>query len=332
MSEYIVGLKDYAARLQAGREDTAATDGYLDLAQFPLEGVQVVDSYTYRIKVKGKYPQFVYWLAMPFFAPVPWEAERFYAQPGMADGKNLSLDWYPVGTGAYMLTVNNPEPQMVLERNPNFRGEPYPSEGEPGDEAGGTAARRRQDHALHRQGGVQPGEGKHPVLEQVPAGLLRRVGHQLRQLRPGGADDRERRRRRSTDEMRRAGHPAADLGCDLDHVPRLQHARSGGRAAIPSARASCARRSPSPSTRRNSSRSSPTAAASPPRGRSRRASSAIARARKASTRYVYDWVERQAASASPSSQAKKLLAEAGYPGRHRQGRPASRWSSISTRR
>jgi ABC-type transport system substrate-binding protein len=36
--------------------------------------------------------------------------------------------------------VNNPNRQMVLERNPNFRGEAYPSEGEPGDAAAGLLA------------------------------------------------------------------------------------------------------------------------------------------------------------------------------------------------
>jgi len=131
MGEYIVGLKELAEALAAaakGKPD----DAFLDLAAYPLAGAEVIDRHTYRIRVKGKYPQFVYWLAMPFFAPVPPESDRFYARPGMAE-KNISLDWFPVGSGPYMLTVNNPNRQMVLERNPNFKGEHYPSEGEPGD-------------------------------------------------------------------------------------------------------------------------------------------------------------------------------------------------------
>jgi ABC-type transport system substrate-binding protein len=44
-------------------------------ASTPLPGVEVIDRHTYRIRLKGKYPQFLYWLAMPFFAPVPWEAD-----------------------------------------------------------------------------------------------------------------------------------------------------------------------------------------------------------------------------------------------------------------
>jgi oligopeptide transport system substrate-binding protein len=138
MSEYIVGLKDYGRTLERAYAERKqkGEDPYLDLRQYPLDGVQAVDRYTYRIKLKGKYPQFVYWLAMPFFAPVPWEVDRFYSQPGMAE-KNLVLDWFPVGTGPYMLTVNDPNKQMVLSRNPNFHGERYPSEGEPGDAQNG---------------------------------------------------------------------------------------------------------------------------------------------------------------------------------------------------
>ena len=135
MNEYIVGLREYATTLSTAyqqqlKENPAAT--WLDLRQFDFPGVEVIDKYTYRIKIYGKYPQLRYWLAMPFFAPMPWEAERFYAQPGMKQ-RNITLDWYPVGTGAYMLTVNNPNRQMVLERNPNFHTEYYPTEGDPGD-------------------------------------------------------------------------------------------------------------------------------------------------------------------------------------------------------
>jgi len=67
MAEYIVGLKEYAERLQK-----AARPGeWLDLREYPLEGVTRIDAQTYRVTLKGRYPQFVYWLAMPFFARCP---------------------------------------------------------------------------------------------------------------------------------------------------------------------------------------------------------------------------------------------------------------------
>ena len=139
MTEYIVGLKKFGAELKRADEKLKKLEGedaFLDLDNYELEGVEVVDRYTYRIKIQGKYPQFLYWLAMPFFAPIPPEADRFYSQAGM-DKKNITLDWFPVGTGPYMLTENNPNLQMVLERNPNFHGELYPAEGEADDEANG---------------------------------------------------------------------------------------------------------------------------------------------------------------------------------------------------
>ncbi|OHC65169.1 MAG: peptide ABC transporter substrate-binding protein [Rhodocyclales bacterium GWA2_65_19] len=127
MDDYVVGLGDFAKRLKAGKDEP-----WIDLREHLLEGAEVIDRYRYRIRVKGKYPQFLYWLAMPFFAPMPWEADKFHSQPGMME-KNLTLDWYPIGTGPYMLTENNPNARMVLERNPNFRQESYPCEGEPED-------------------------------------------------------------------------------------------------------------------------------------------------------------------------------------------------------
>jgi oligopeptide transport system substrate-binding protein len=42
--------------------------------------------------------------------------------------KNIVLDWYPVGTGAYMMKENNPNKQIVLVKNPNFRDEFYQHE------------------------------------------------------------------------------------------------------------------------------------------------------------------------------------------------------------
>lgn len=133
MGRYIVGLNELQREL---KKAATSHKGYIDLRDFELTGVKVLDRYTYEIRLSEKYPQFVYWLAMPFFAPLPWEADQFYAQAGMKD-RNITLDWYPVGTGPYMLTENNPNRRMVLQRNPNFRGEAYPSIGMPEDKAAG---------------------------------------------------------------------------------------------------------------------------------------------------------------------------------------------------
>ena len=156
MAEYLPGLKTLQADLQAALDAGRAADGkppvadgaadaagpatgWLDLDRFDLPGVEVVDEQVYRITLQGAYPQFLYWLSMPFFSPVPREVDRFFAQPGMVE-RNLTLDWWPVGTGPYMMVENNPNARMVLARNPNYRGEAYPCEGEPGDTEAGLLA------------------------------------------------------------------------------------------------------------------------------------------------------------------------------------------------
>lgn len=112
LSHYIVGLSELREQLKNQVE--------IDLKNIQLSGVKSLDRYTYRIRVRGKYPQLQFWLATPFFAPMPWEAIQFYATPGLKE-KNISLNWFPVGTGPYYLSENNPERRMVLEKNPLYR-------------------------------------------------------------------------------------------------------------------------------------------------------------------------------------------------------------------
>jgi oligopeptide transport system substrate-binding protein len=131
MKNYIVGFDDFAKQVK-DKPKTAIRD-------LPIEGATSLSRYQYRIRIKGKYPQFIYWLAMPFFAPMPWEADAFYDQPGLAD-KNITLDWFPIGTGPYLLAENNPNRRMILLKNPLFNHETYPSEGEPEDRQKGLLA------------------------------------------------------------------------------------------------------------------------------------------------------------------------------------------------
>lgn len=136
LADYILGFADFATLAAEKTAERKAATGierpFVDLRPLPMAGLEVLDAFSYRIRLKGVYPQFRYWLAMLFFSPMPWEAEAFYLQPGMSE-RNLTLDWYPIGTGPYLLQENNPNLRMVLKRNPNFHGETYPTEGDPGD-------------------------------------------------------------------------------------------------------------------------------------------------------------------------------------------------------
>ena len=68
MSKYILGLGEFAEMLAAeyGRGgDNKST--YIDLNEYELPGAVVIDDYTFEITLTQKYPQFLYWLSMPFF-------------------------------------------------------------------------------------------------------------------------------------------------------------------------------------------------------------------------------------------------------------------------
>jgi peptide/nickel transport system substrate-binding protein len=150
LEKYILGLKEYSAALRVDLENIRAerkkkaglsynqtTDELenpimLDYRKYPLPGVERVDDRTYRVILKTKYPQFLYWLAMPFFAPVPEEADLFYRQGVLAD-KNITLDRFPVGTGPYVMDTYNPNMEIILSKNVNYHDEYYPDTGEPSD-------------------------------------------------------------------------------------------------------------------------------------------------------------------------------------------------------
>jgi ABC-type oligopeptide transport system substrate-binding subunit len=63
---------------------------------------------------------------MPFFSPMPKEAITFYEQGPLKD-RNITIDRFPVGTGAYRLDVIDPHKEIVLKRNEHFHTELYPS-------------------------------------------------------------------------------------------------------------------------------------------------------------------------------------------------------------
>ncbi|HYE69931.1 MAG TPA: ABC transporter substrate-binding protein [Aquabacterium sp.] len=142
-ADYVIGLKDYVKLIRAendkqlkGLPEDIRDKPFLDFRKYPLAGSTAVDKYTWRIRLKGKYPQWSYWMAMPFLAPMPWEADAFYAQQGMNEN-GLSLHQWPVGTGPYMMQEFVRDRRHVLARNPNYRGMPYPCEGQPEDKAAG---------------------------------------------------------------------------------------------------------------------------------------------------------------------------------------------------
>ncbi|HIP50876.1 MAG TPA: peptide ABC transporter substrate-binding protein, partial [Campylobacterales bacterium] len=126
MGQYVVGLKTFSKEITKVAKEKKEKDEFLDLQAYKIEGVKVLDDLTFTITLKGKYPQFLYWMSMNFFAPIPHEADLFYKQKGLI-AKNITLNEFPVGTGAYYLAENNPNKQLRLVKNLNYRDVFYPT-------------------------------------------------------------------------------------------------------------------------------------------------------------------------------------------------------------
>lgn len=145
-SEHVLGLKDYMALLRresdkqlAGLPENLADKPFLDLRRWPLAGAEAVNDHLLRIRLKGRYPQWQYWLATSFTAAIPWEVDAFYAQPGMA-AHSLTWNQWPVGSGPFMMTEYVQDRRHVMSRNPNYHADTFPCEGSPGDAEAGLLA------------------------------------------------------------------------------------------------------------------------------------------------------------------------------------------------
>lgn len=196
-AEVVVGLREYGelikredAKLRQGLDAASQDKPFLDFRLWPLAGASAPEKHLLRLRIKGKYPQWNYWMQMTFMAPVPWEADAFYAQPGMAE-RNLTLDTWPVGTGPYMMAEQVKDRRHVMVRNPNYRGEPYPCEGMPGDKEAGLLddcgktmpfidrmVFTIEREALPRQGKFRQGFYDVEVFERVDTGMEYLVGMQ----------------------------------------------------------------------------------------------------------------------------------------------------------
>lgn len=130
IKSFILGMDECSAQM------AAMGDAPRDYRKIPLAGVEITGTHSLKIILKRKYPQLLHWMSMHFFAPMPWEALAFYDQPCIKD-MGLSINYWPVGTGAYIMDDFVPNSQIILSRNINHRADPYPSEGEDSDKAAG---------------------------------------------------------------------------------------------------------------------------------------------------------------------------------------------------
>jgi ABC-type transport system substrate-binding protein len=96
-----------------------------------ISGLKALDSHTLQFKLVKPFPQFLYALAMTFTSAVAREAVETHG---------LEFQNYPVGTGPFKLPYFDNSNRIVYEKNPTFRDKFYPTEGAPGDEERGFLA------------------------------------------------------------------------------------------------------------------------------------------------------------------------------------------------
>lgn len=130
LTERVVGIDDYRAKTKTYKAD--------DFSRYdlPVAGLRAVDELTLEIRLTQPFPQLTLVLAINSYAPIPSEAVDYWlAGPGRAAGQDAEFRRREqvVGTGPYLLSRFVRKGNIIMERNPDFRYETYPAEGEPGD-------------------------------------------------------------------------------------------------------------------------------------------------------------------------------------------------------
>lgn len=114
---HIAGLNEW----REAQKKLATTD-----FSAPVEGLKAIDEHTLQIKLVHKYPQLLYVLAMPCASVVPKEAIEKY-------GKDFVN--HAVGTGPFRFVEWMRGSKITYEKNPTYHQDLYPSEGEAADTA-----------------------------------------------------------------------------------------------------------------------------------------------------------------------------------------------------
>jgi ABC-type transport system substrate-binding protein len=128
----IEGFADFHDALAKRRKQDAAfaalpvREQYTDIG-LP-RGITLPDAFSLDLTLSEPYPQILYWFAMQFTSPVPWEAVQYYDGKG---GRPVFAE-HPVGSGPFVFAHYDKRAKITLERNPNWYGVTHPEWHAPG--------------------------------------------------------------------------------------------------------------------------------------------------------------------------------------------------------
>lgn len=140
LSSYIKGMTEFQSELnrviekgrqtsESGQNELSAGghsqgNGFmkplLNYHEFECEGIQVPDKLTLKLILNPEGSKMLYWMALPFFSPVPHEALKFYSRPAVFS-RGWRLDRYPVSNGPFYVHTFSANRLIQLNRTEGYR-------------------------------------------------------------------------------------------------------------------------------------------------------------------------------------------------------------------
>lgn len=132
ISDAVIGMTEANAAAKANKD-------VFNYDQNKVSGIEVIDKYSFRIKLRRPYPQLQYWMAFQCLSPVAREAVEYYdgkLHPGEKDARGDFHKFATVGTGPYRIIEYVPRQRVRLERVPGYKTTTFPMDGDapPGKE------------------------------------------------------------------------------------------------------------------------------------------------------------------------------------------------------
>lgn len=122
----VVGFEAFSERLRTMREEDPAFAGQRVDDQYRaaggIEGIRVHSDRDLEIVLSETFPQLVYWFAMEFTTPVPWEAVAYYDGE---EGRDIFSE-HAVATGPFRITRYAKRTRISLRRNGSWYGIRHP--------------------------------------------------------------------------------------------------------------------------------------------------------------------------------------------------------------
>lgn len=138
LTGHLLGFDEFSEGIKKIRiEKAEAGDLEESVRQYlkqDLPGIVRVNDYTLKLRLVDAYPQVIYFFSLSVGAPVPAECFYYYDGQKHNGSRRPTYDRHPVASGPYLLDEWHSNYRMVLKKNPAYRKtDRYPHSGEEED-------------------------------------------------------------------------------------------------------------------------------------------------------------------------------------------------------